>query len=232
MSKKSNKKQIRAEKKQAGEHRQKRNSVFFRVAVGVLIALSMVVLYEGFFTAAPVYNPDEVSITDHTQGAADAPVTMTVYADFECSSCQKEAEVIARAWSQIRDNTRFVFRYYPLDTHRYSFLAARYAEAASKQDKFWGMHDLLFGNQQLWATAPDAGPLFDSYAEQLAMDMDQLKIDLESNEVRAKIIADQKGGTRAGVRGTPVMFLNGRRVDNPRSAGELVKLIDGALAEL
>ena len=121
--------------------------------------------------------------------------------------------------------------HYPLDIHRHAFLAARYAEAAARQDKFWELHDVLYGNQALWSGVADPTELFDSYATDLGLDLDQLKADIGLAEVRNKILADQRGGTRAGVRATPSMYFNGRLVSNPQSAGDLVTRVNRALEE-
>jgi protein-disulfide isomerase len=60
--------------------------------------------------------------------------------------------------------------------------------------------------------------------------MEQLRQDLELAEVRAKIMADQQGGIRAGVRSTPAMFINGRLVPNPQTPGMLIELVEEAAA--
>lgn len=230
MSNKEEKKQIKEEKQQAAVRRGQRNALLFKVALVIFIPIVLFVFYQGLFNRAPVLAPDEIALTDHVKGADDAPLTITVYADFQCPQCLTEAEVIARAWPQISSKVQLVYRFYPLDTHRHSFLAARYAEAAGIQGSFWEMHDILFGNQGLWSALPEARSIFDGYAEQLGLDMEQLSSDLDSVVVRNKIIADQQGGTRAGVRGTPVMFINGRRVTNPRTAGELISMVDEAIS--
>ena len=105
-----------------------------------------------------------------------------------------EFQLIARTWPRIRDDVKLVFRHFPLDTHRFSFQASRYAEAAGRQGRFWEMHDLLFANQQAWSPMNDPAPLFEEYAAQLGLDIDQLRADIELPEVRAKIVADQQGG--------------------------------------
>lgn len=229
MSNKTDRKKVKEEKKRAGKRRDHRNSLLIKIAIGILIPMALFVFYQGIFTGAPVYAPDEVAQSDHVKGAENAPLTITLYADFQCPQCLTETELIVRAWPQIAENVQLVFRYYPLDTHRHAFLAARYAEAAGLQGEFWGMHNLLFANQALWSSLSDASTTFDGYAAELGLDMAVLRVDIESDVVRNKIIADQKGGTRAGVRGTPVMFFNGRRVSNPRSAGALIEMVNEAL---
>ena len=87
------------------------------------------------------------------------------------------------------------------------------------------MHDLLYANQSLWAVLPEPATLFDGFAEELGLDMEQFAEDLQAEEIRDKIRADQRGGTRAGVRSTPSLFVNGRLVPTPRTAVELESLV-------
>lgn len=228
-TKKAEQRRIKEEKQAAAQRREKASGMATKIALGILIPLVVIVLLYGLFSGSTAPPPDQVSESDHVRGNADAAVTLTVYADFQCPACLNETEIVARAWNQISGKSRLVFRHYPLDTHRHAFLAARYAEAAGRQDRFWEMHDVLFGNQPLWESVNDATELFDGYASQLGLNMDQLHADIEDQAIVDKIVADQRGGTRAGVRSTPSLFLNGRLLsNNPRSATELVELVNRA----
>jgi len=228
MSKKEEQRKIREEKQAAARRKEKFNALALKVGMVILIPLVLVVLYQGLFSGPPALPPDLVGDADHVRGNPDAPVTLTVYADFQCPACQSEWETITRAWPRIRDDVRLVYRYFPRDTHRFSFQAARYAQAAANQGMFWEMHDMLFATQQEWTLVADPTALFDNYAEQLGLDLEQLRADIESSAVRAKIISDQQGGIRAGVRSTPALFINGDIVQNPATPGALVDLITAA----
>ncbi len=196
----------------------------------LFVPIVLFVFWQGLFSGPPTLPPDMISDADHVFGSEDAKVTITVYADFQCPACLTESDVIRRAWSRISDDARLIYRHFPLDTHRFSFQAARYAEAAGKQGRFWEMHDLLFGNQILWSTIDDATQFFDEYA-QIGLNMEQLQSDLDSADIRGKINADQQSGIRAGVRSTPAMFINGRLVPNPQSPARLVEIVREALAK-
>jgi protein-disulfide isomerase len=197
----------------------------------LLIPLVLYVFLQGLFNNTPVLPPDVVGETDHVRGNPDADLTLTVYADFQCPACLTETEIISRAWPQISDKVKLVFRHYPLDIHQHAFLAARYAEAAGRQNKFWELHDVLYGNQASWSAVDDPTAMFDGFAADLGLDMTQLKADINLAEVRNKILADQRGGNRAGVRATPSLYFNGRLVSNPQSAGDLVARVNKALEE-
>lgn len=229
-SKKAEQRRIKEEKQAAGQRREKLTGWLLKGGAIIVLLAAAVVFYEGLFLAPQTAPPGQVTETDHVRGNADAPHTLTVYADFQCPACASELELITRAWPQVGDKTKFVFRYYPLDTHAHSFLAARYAEAAGKQDAFWPMHDMLFANQALWSVVDDPLPLFDGYAREIGLDVMKLRQDMELPEVRAKILADQRGGTAAGVRSTPTIFVDGRMaLRNPATVSEVVKLVEDAV---
>jgi protein-disulfide isomerase len=228
-SRKAEQRRIREEKQAAGQRREKLNGWLVKGGAIVLLLAAAVVFIDNLFLAPKSPPPGQVAAEDHVRGNADAAHTITVYADFQCPACATETSLITRAWPQVRDQAKLVFRHYPLDTHKHSFLAARYAEAAAYQDGFWSMHDMLFANQPLWASVNDPVALFDGYAAQVGLDVAQLKQDVERPEVRQKVIADQRGGTSAGVRSTPTIFINGRMVlRNPGTVAEFVKLVNDA----
>lgn len=231
-SKKEEQRRIREEKQAQARRREQFGTLAFKVAALLLVPLILFVLFQGFRSGVSAPSPAQVSATDHVRGNPQAPVTLVVYGDFQCPACKEEAEVIARAWGRIRDRVQLAFRHYPLDTHRHAFVAARYAEAAGRQDKFWDMYNMLYAEQQLWSSTTNAIEVIESLAAQAGVDVEQLRADVELPELRDKIVADQRGGTLAGVRSTPSLFINGRLVNNPRSAVELEALIARAEAEL
>jgi protein-disulfide isomerase len=63
------------------------------------------------------------------------------------------------------------------------------------------------------------------------LDIDQLRADANLPEIREKILADQRGGNRAGVRSTPTMYFNGEMMPNPRTASELIQMVNQFLAQ-
>lgn len=230
-SKKAQQRQLKQEKQASGKRKQFVTGLALKIAAAIMLPLMVFVLYEGLSTNAAVLSPAQVDSSDHIRGMQDAAVTLTIYGDFQCPACLTEVQYLGRAWPQIADKARVVFRHYPLDIHRHGFLAARYAEAATLQGKFWEMYDVLYANQGLWSNVTDAAELFNGYAEQVGLDLPQLLKDIDLPEVRSKILADQRGGVKAGVRSTPSLFVNGRAVANPVSAAGFVALVNKAIAD-
>jgi protein-disulfide isomerase len=70
------------------------------------------------------------------------------------------------------------------------------------------MHDRLYRNQKEWAELADPRPVFETYARQLNLKLDQFNGDLQSNLIDQKISADMQRGASLGVTGTPTVFLD------------------------
>jgi protein-disulfide isomerase len=150
-----------------------------------------------------------ISEADHSRGPADAPITLVEYGDFQCPSCGQAFPVVQRLMASLNEDMRFVFRHFPLtEIHPEALGAAKAAEAAGRQGRFWKMHDLLFKNQSYLDL-----DTYLSFASALRLDVDQFENDLESRKVEAKISSDFEGGVRSGVNGTPAFFVNGIRYD-------------------
>ena len=173
--------------------------------------------------------PDPVTARDHGKGSDKAGLTLVEYSDFQCPACRAQNQVLQRAWPSIRFKARVVYRHFPLTSlHPHAMLAARYAEAAGQQGRFWEMHDLLFERQPEWSTSETAQVLFDGYARTLGLEMDRLQQDLASDTVRDKVLADMASGRKAGVRGTPTLYLNGERLTSVRTPQALTAAIEAA----
>jgi len=143
---------------------------------------------------------------DHVRGPEEAPVTLVEYGDFECPYCG-QAEPVVRELLRDAGDVRYVWRHLALsDVHPHAELAAEAAEAAAAQGAFWEMHDLLFAHQNM-LTAPDLV----GYAEQLGLDIDRFREDLEEQRFRGRIAEDIEGADLSNVSGTPTFFVNDRR---------------------
>lgn len=149
----------------------------------------------------------------HSQGPADAPVTLEEFGDFQCPPCGLLHPVLKQMENEFGPKLRVIFREYPLaQAHPHALSAARAAEAAGLQGKFWEMHDMLFTNQSAWHPAFDARPIFEDYAVKIGLDLEKFRRDVNSSVVEQRIFLD---GTRAhalGVKGTPTVFMNGREI--------------------
>src|SRR5687767_1125110 len=140
-----------------------------------------------------------VTERDHTAGPNEAPVTLVEYGDYECPYCGMAHPIVKKAHEDLGSQLRFVFRNFPLnEAHPHARLAARAAEAAGAQGKFWEMHDTLFEHQD----ALDVEDLV-AYAKSLGLDTAKFKRDLEAPAYVKRVRDDFRSGVRSGVNGTP-----------------------------
>ena len=219
MSKRDEQKRRKEEKQRTARQKQQTQKLMGKVGLfGVAPILLLIVLYT-VFSQGPTYSPIEIADNDHIRGTSTMPVSIVVYADFQCPACATEHQTMSRVWPSISNKAHLIFRHFPVTTsHPHSWNASLYAEAAGKQGRFWEMHDYLFANQGIWSGLPDTDDEFDSYALELNLDLEQLHADIESDAVVQKVRNDQRGGNASGVRSTPTLFINGRRVSQPTAA--------------
>lgn len=171
--------------------------------------------------------------SNHTVGAGNKKVTVVEFGDFQCPACKSYYPIVKEIKSSYGDDITFQFRHYPLtQIHPNATISARAAEAAGKQGKFFEMHDLLYENQDTWASSSNPSPIFESFANQLKLNIDQFKSDSADANTLAIINADTKAAQAAGANSTPTFVINGKKVEsNPKSVEEFKKLIDDAIAQ-
>ena len=126
-------------------------------AVGVLLFKTMKQPSEAQTNAnANHAAPSAGAEPPHVRGVESAPVTLEEFGDFECPPCGGLYPILKDIEREYGDRLRVVFRQYPLSQiHKHAYDAARAAEAAGVQGKFWEMHDLLYEKQSEWTVAPD-----------------------------------------------------------------------------
>lgn len=171
-----------------------------------------------------------VAADDHVRGAVESPVVLVEYLDFECPSCRAYFPVLTQMEEEFGDRVTFVVRYFPINGHRNGVSSALAVEAASRQGKFWEMHDLLYARQDEWGGKQVETPeVFEAYAQELGLDVAQFKTDMASEEARARVKRDQDGARIVDVNGTPSFFLNGVKLSNPSSPEAFRALIQAEL---
>jgi len=138
-----------------------------------------------------------------------SPVILEEYGDYQCPPCGLLYPELKQIEHEYGDQLRVVFHHFPLTKiHKNALAAARAAEAARNQNKFWEMHDRLYRNQNEWKDLDDPRPTFTSYARQLGLKIEQFTGDMDSNLVEQKISADVARGAAAGVTATPTVLID------------------------
>lgn len=171
-----------------------------------------------------------VSPSDWSKGTKEAKVVLVEYSDFQCPACGVYYPFVKQLNQEFADKVQFAYRHFPLkQIHANAEFAVRAAEAAGRQEKFWEMHDLIFENQSSWSNQRNAKDVFVSYAYSLQLDIERFENDLNSKEIKEKVENDYQSGIQSGVNSTPTFFLNGQKIQNPRSYDEFRKIIEQAI---
>jgi predicted DsbA family dithiol-disulfide isomerase len=159
------------------------------------------------------------------RGPASAPVTIVEFSDFQCPFCSRVTPTLEQVVTKYGDKVRLVFRQFPLPMHANAAKAAEAALCANEQGKFWAMHDAMFKDQ--------GGLAVDGLKAKAAaipgLDAAAFNTCLDSGKETTAVQADEKAGNKAGVNGTPAMFVNGRFISGAVSADDLSKVIDDEL---
>lgn len=211
-------------------------SSIFKLGLGAVLALGVFVVWKAIDTpdaAAPEDKGAAIDVTekDWIKGNPEAPVTLVEYTDFQCPACAAYYPILEQLAKEMGDQVKIVIRHYPLiQIHKNALPAARAAEAAGRQGKFWEMYDLLFANQAEWSNADDpTKSIFAAYAGRAGMDSERFREDMGDSALDGKINEDRGTGNELKITGTPSFFLNGKKLENPRSLEEFKKAVEKAL---
>ena len=169
--------------------------------------------------------PRDIDVSDSPiYGDPRAPVTVVMFADFQCPHCKAEAPVMREAVDHFRGRVKLAFKHFPLKMHPQAAEAAVATEAAREQGKFWEMHDLVFSRQNQL----DDESLV-AYAEQLGLDVQRFKADMQSEKVRGRVERDRTEGEKLDIQGTPAVFVQGRYYNDLLFGGTIEGWIDEML---
>ncbi len=166
----------------------------------------------------------------HRRGPAHAFVALEEFGDFECLPCFVLWPAMQNIEKDYAQSLSVTFRQHPLAQHRHALEAARASEAAGLQGRFWEMHDLLYLRRSQWVRADDVRAFFNICASELGLDLERFTKDMDGEEVAKRLAADDDRGASLGIDRTPVVFINGKKVEfSPEPEEGLRAEIDAAL---
>jgi protein-disulfide isomerase len=148
------------------------------------------------------------------KGTAEAPVTLALFTDFQCPYCARIVPLLNQVLEKNKGKVKLVFKNFPLNTHQFARKAAAAALAAGKQGKFWELHDRLFQNYNRLNDQ-----VVQEQAQQLGLDLQKFQKDMNDPQIAQAINQDYQDGVKAGVRGTPTIYVNGALLRNSNPEG-------------
>jgi protein-disulfide isomerase len=167
----------------------------------------------------------ELTDASMSKGPANAPVTIEFFADLESPVSRSADYILEELIAKYPDSIRVQFRNYPLAFHPQAGLAHDAAMTAAHEGHFWPMANYIFDHQE---SAREQDLI--AYAGRLGMDQAKFVETIHSHRYTPRVDADLADGFQRGVRGSPVIFVNGKRIDGVPSLKELTAYVDAALS--
>jgi len=207
------------------------NKFFIGILVAIAVVFGFVLLNDRKDSPDDGGNPgSSQSASSHTKGSDSTGVVLVEYGDFECPACGAYYPIVKEVYEEYKDRITFQFRHFPLvQIHPNAMAAHRAAVAADKQGKFWEMHDKLYESQSQWSSASNVSTIFESFAQELGLDVARFKQDAASSEVNSLIQTDIREAQKLGASSTPTFVIDGVKIDNPRDAEAFKALIEEAI---
>jgi len=177
-------------------------------ALAILAALAL---------AGPVWGQARISPADLTAakslGSREAPVTIEVFADYQCPQCRLFYETVTR---QVIDNyvstgkVYLVHRDFPLSMHTYSHQAAHWLNAAAAAGYYATVEQALYDKQDEWAPTGKIEPILAGVLSPVEMKKVRLIESTEGPQLDAAVASDMALGNSKHVDGTPTIFVSHR----------------------
>ncbi len=178
--------------------------------------------------APTLLQPGKVKVAyDATRlrGNPQAHVMIVEFSDFQCPFCRKVQRTLKNLLEKYQGQVSLGYRDFPLrGLHSQAELAAEASRCAAEQGKFWEYHDLLFGNPDELNRTGLAG-----MAQSLGLNERRFEACLSSGKYTKQVEQDLQDGIRAGVEGTPGIFINGILLSGAQPEAEFERIIRAEL---
>jgi protein-disulfide isomerase len=161
---------------------------------------------------------------DPARGPDGAPVTLVLFEDIQCPFCAAFTPILDRLLERYPKAVRLVVKHLPLPFHPAARPAALALECARQQGQFWPLHALLAANRE--GLSADA---IGEHAQALGIAGERFAACLAAPETAARVDEDIALAEQVGARGTPVLYINGRKMAGSRPLAELSALVDAEL---
>lgn len=138
-------------------------------------------------------------------GPKDAPVTLTMFGDYESEACARAHQVVKALLDEYPEQIKFIFRHFPLlQVHQKAHKAAEASLAAAQEGRFWEMHNELFANRHSLGVIS-----LKSHARDAGVKSKKFLDDLINSYFGLYVQDDLKEGIQLGVKDIPAFFING-----------------------
>jgi protein-disulfide isomerase len=217
------------------------------LAFGLLVGCALILIIAGVFQSWRVEVQKEKRLAasmedkeyeldlegDPVLGSESALVTIVEFTDYECYHCARMHSVLKQLELKYRPRVRIIFKTFPIHidcnpylrvmAHPHACEAAYATECACRYGVFEEYTDRLFAAREL------AWDELLSMAEELGLDRDEFETCMKSDPVWEAVRKDAYDAHILNLRGTPVIFVNGRKFEGYRSLKDMSLIVDSFL---
>jgi protein-disulfide isomerase len=169
------------------------------------------------------------ALPDKALGNDDAPVTIVEYASMTCPHCAHfHATTLPELKTKYIDTgkARLIFREFPFDPRA----EAGFMLARCSNDNYFPMIDVLFKQQQNWASVENAKDALLQISKLAGFSQESFEACLTDQKLLEDVRAVQKRGSdEFKVDSTPTFFINGNTYKGALTIAEMSAIIDGML---
>jgi protein-disulfide isomerase len=166
-------------------------------------------------------------ITDNlmSKGPVDAPVTLELFVDLESPVSQPAMKAVNDLMQRYPAAVRLQFRNFPLAFHPQAPLAHEAAMTAARAGHFWEFATYILDHQDSLREQD-----LIAYAGKLGLDETSFAETIQQHRYAPRVDADLQAGLQRGIRGSPVVFVNAKRIDGVPSRQTLTEYVESELA--
>ena len=207
-----------------------------------LVGISLFVLVVLFMSSAYFYKTSQNQVSTITYdvspslirdysmsfGENKKNIIVVEFLDPECESCAIFHPIVKKVLKEYYSDIKLVVKYIP--NHKNSKFAIKILEASREQNKYNEVLNVIFEKQPLWAAHNNEKPelLWTLLAQIEGLDIDKLKIDAANPELDQLIDIDTNDARALGIRGTPTIFVNEKKLET-LSQKDLLDLIEAEI---
>ena len=168
----------------------------------------------------------------HDEGSATAPVVLIDFSDFGCPYCGEFARETYPAIQREYVRTgKVFFKYVPFIVGMFPHAAeaARAAECAGNQGRFWPMVNQVYDAQKVWKGGGDPRPLLTGMAGAVGADTARFSECYADRRTDSRTARATDVAATVGVRVTPSFLVNERPIQGALPLADFRRVLDAAL---
>lgn len=190
----------------------------------------------GPIVAPSIHTPTDIQSSGRTLGSSTAPVTLDIWADYQCPSCKTlAADVLPKLIDSYVKTGKLRIAYHDflvIDStsggHE-SLDAANATRCAADQGKYWNFHDWLWANQGAEGGGAFTQARLLEIGRAAGLEMTAFQSCVSGGTHNAEVQAESAAAEASGIYATPSVAVNGRQLAT-YDYETIVAAVDVALA--